>query len=323
MHCINTVNDEKIFTPYLVPQKASLFISFLSALFLSALFLSVNVTAAPLQPFNLASIEQGDYAGVVKSTQGKLQAAGFKMLGEYQPYPEATILIVTNDELLKNAAATEFGGYGAMQRIAITRVGDDIQISFTNPVYMSFAYHMAGHLESVEKTLKKALGFKQAYGSVDGLSREDLKTYQYMFGMPYFTDLITLNKYHSYEKAIEMVKMSLEARKGGAYQVFFQEIPDKKQAVFGVGLTKGLSADTKIMDEIDFHAIKSTAHLPYEMLVYEDGSVYILSPKFRISINFIDLEMSGKHSFAAIMNSPAAIRNALIEGSGGEVFDSQ
>ena len=279
--------------------------------------------SAQLKPFNLASIEQGDFNKAVKNTQGKLEVAGFKVIGEHRPYDGAAILVITNDELLKNAAATEFGGYGAIQRVAITQAGSDIQVSFTNPVYMSYAYQMAGHLEAIEESLKTALGFKEAFGSRDGLSREDLKKYHYMFGMPYFTDPLTLNKYASYEEAVEKVKTSLEAKKGGAYQVFHLEIPGKKQSVFGVGLTRALSADMQIMGEIDFKPIKSTAHLPYEMLVHEDGTVYILSPKFRIAINFSDLEMVGKHSFVGIMNSPVAIRDALIEGSGGEVFNTE
>ncbi len=292
---------------------------YISVLFI--LLISANLMAAQLKPFILASIEQGDYADVVKKTQSKLKAAGFKVIAVHKPYDNASVLVVTNDELLKNAAATEFGGFGAIQRVAVTRVGGDIQVSFTNPVYMSYAYQMTDQLQNVDKTLKKTLGFKEAFGSKDGLSAEDLKTYQYMFGMPYFTDFIILNKYASYGEAIEKIKTSLAVKKGGAYEVFYQEIPGKKRSVIGVGLTKALSADSWIMDEIDFKPIKSTAHLPYEMLVHEDGSVYILNPKFRIAINFSDLDMVGERSFARIMSSPAAIRDALIEASGGEVFN--
>lgn len=314
MLCFKTVNKIKNKVLNVETKNSLLFVVLLFA------FLSVNLMAAQLKPFYLASIEQGDHAAIVKATQKKLEAAGFSVIGEHKPYDGTVILVVTNDGLLNNAAATEFGGYGAIQRVAITRVGDDIQVSYTNPVYMSYAYQMAGHLENVEDSLKKALGFKEAFGSNDGLSAEDLQKYHYMFGMPYFTDLITLNKYSTYEEALEKVKTSLAARKGGAYQVYHQDIPGKKQSVFGVGLTKDLSADTQIMGEIDFKEIKSSAHLPYEMLVHADGGVYILSPKFRIAINFTDLDMVGEHSFVGIMNCPVAIRDALIWGSGGEVL---
>jgi hypothetical protein len=64
------------------------------------------------------------------------------------------------------------------------------------------------------------------------------------------------------------------------------------------------------MSEIDFHDVKSTAHLPYEVLV-SGKNVYALYARFRIAINFPDLSMMGKNSFMNIMQSPEAIRAAL------------
>ena len=84
--------------------------------------------------------------------------------------------------------------------------------------------------------------------------------------------------------------------------------------MFGVSL-KG-SSDNKYMDdqyimsEIDFHDVKSTAHLPYEVLV-SGNKVYALYARFRIAIDFPDLSMMGKHSFMNIMKTPEAIRTAL------------
>jgi len=68
--------------------------------------------------------------------------------------------------------------------------------------------------------------------------------------------------------------------------------------------------DQFIMSEIDFHDVRSTAHLPYEVLV-SGNKVYALYARFRIAINFPDLSMMGKHSFMNIMKTPDAIRNAL------------
>ena len=79
---------------------------------------------------------------------------------------------------------------------------------------------------------------------------------------------------------------------------------------------KGSGEDDKYMDdrfimsEIDFHDVKSTAHLPYEVLV-SGNKVYALYARFRIAINFSDLSMMGKNSFMNIMSSPNAIKDAL------------
>ncbi len=93
---------------------------------------------------------------------------------------------------------------------------------------------------------------------------------------------------------------------------------DFAQTVIGVSMTKAdMSNDTTIMKEVDFKNIRSTAHLPYEMLIHEDGNVYALNAKFPIAINFPDLSMADDHSFMGIMASPDAIKKALILASGG------
>ena len=68
--------------------------------------------------------------------------------------------------------------------------------------------------------------------------------------------------------------------------------------------------DRFIMSEIDFRDIKSTAHLPYEVLV-SGNKVYALYARFRIAISFPDLSMMGKNSFMNIMKTPDAIRDVL------------
>ena len=68
--------------------------------------------------------------------------------------------------------------------------------------------------------------------------------------------------------------------------------------------------DKFIMSEIDFRDIKSTAHLPYEVLV-SGNKAYALYARFRIAIDFPDLSMMGSNSFMNIMKTPEAIRKAL------------
>lgn len=73
-----------------------------------------------------------------------------------------------------------------------------------------------------------------------------------------------------------------------------------------------------IMSEIDFKPVRSTPHLPYEILV-SGNRAYALYARFRIAINFPDLSMMGQHSFMNIMDSPHAIEGALIQAAGGEL----
>jgi hypothetical protein len=71
------------------------------------------------------------------------------------------------------------------------------------------------------------------------------------------------------------------------------------------------------MDYIDFGDVKSTAHLPYEILV-SGNKVYHLYARFRIAISFPDLSMMGSNSFMSIMSAPGAIKDALKETLAGD-----
>ncbi len=277
-----------------------------------ALFLSLSAVAAEkMKPFVLASSASGDQAKIVTDTKAKLSSAGFEIVGEHSPYDGATIIIVTNDALKSNAKETEFGGYGVIQRVAVTNMEGKIQVTYTNPVYMASAYRMKGQLEDVAAALKGALGEQEAYGSKKGMTDKKLRKYHYMFGMPYFDDPDVLAKHKTYDAAVKAVEAGLAAGKGGASQVYRVDIPGKQQTVIGVAMTQDMSSDVTIMEEVDFLPIRGTAHLPYELLVHEDGKVYALNAKFRIAMNFPDLSMAGSHSFMGIMASPDAIRKAL------------
>ncbi len=289
----------------------------IKSMLLSALFLlgSANALAADviLKPFVLASKSAGTVVEKTAQVKAALTTAGFTVVGEYAPYSGADIIIVTNDELKKNAAASDFGGYGAVQRVSVTEAGKEVQVSYTNPVYMSNVYRMQGDLSGVAASLATALGKVEEFGA-QGMTAKQARKYHYMFGMEYFTDPSVLEEYGSYEEAVKAVDAKLSSNKNGVSKVYRVDIPGKQESVFGVAL-KG-SGDNRFMDdkfimsEIDFRDLKSTAHLPYDVLV-SGNKVYALYARFRIAIDFPDLAMMGNNSFMNIMKSPEAIKNAL------------
>ncbi|OHC91084.1 MAG: hypothetical protein A3J87_06660, partial [Sideroxydans sp. RIFOXYB12_FULL_59_6] len=238
----------------------------------------------------------------------------FSVVGNYSPYADATVLIVTNDELKKNAAASEHGGFGAVQRVAITKVKDEVQVSYTSPVYMANVYRMKGDLSGVAGSLNSALGKVEEFGAAKGMTAAAARKYHYTIGMEYFDEPSLLAEYGSYEEAVKSVDEKLSANKNGVARVYRVDVPGKQETLFGVSLKGGDAQkymdDQFIMKEIDFHDVKSTAHLPYEVLV-SGNKVYALYARFRIAINFPDLSMMGQNSFMNIMKTPEAIRNAL------------
>lgn len=268
------------------------------------------------KPFILASQTTGSMKATVAAVTNKLKAAGFDVVGKYSPYPSATVIAVTNNALKQAAAKTDFGAFGAAQRVTVTRVGGKLQVSYTNPEYMANAYQMKATLKGVADALRQTLGEKEAYGVEKGLSASDLRDYHYKWLMPYFSDRLTLASYNSHAEALKSVTAALAAHKGGVSEVYRIDIPGGKVSVFGVHMSHECSGDQYIMSRIDFKPLRSTGHLPYEMVV-RGSTVYALPAEFRIAINFPDLSMMGSNSFASIMCAPGAIKKALTLGAGG------
>ena len=284
----------------------------LSALALLAT-LNVQASDAILKPFVLASKGTGTVAEKAEQAKSALTGAGFTVVGNYSPYADAQILIVTSDELKKNAAASEHGGYGAIQRVSVTKAKNEVQVSYTNPVYMAAVYRMKGDLSGTSAALATALGRIEEFGA-KGMTAAQARKYHYMVGMEYFDEPSLLAEYPSYEEAVKAVDAKLASNKNGITKVFRVDVPGKKESVFGAAMKGSGEAkdmdDRFIMSEIDFRDLKSTAHLPYEVLV-SGNKVYALYARFRIAINFPDLSMMGANSFMNIMGSPEAIRKAL------------
>ncbi|HHJ13896.1 MAG TPA: hypothetical protein ENJ79_05895 [Gammaproteobacteria bacterium] len=297
--------------------------------FLSAALLALAAGNAMadevLKPFVLAYKTSGDINAVAEEVKGKIQSAGFEIAGSYSPYDGAIIIAITNDDLKKSAASSDFGGYAAGQRVTVTKVGDEIQVAYTNPMYFANAYRLedTSGAASALKTLEATLGKEMEYGTGEKkLTAQDLRKYHYMFGMEYFDDPSELAEYDSYEEAVAAVEEGLAQGRGGVTKVYRIDIPGRKETVFGVALNdSGCSGDEYIMSRVDKADIRSTGHLPYEILV-SDGDVYALYARFRIAISWPHLPMIQSETgatFFNIMCAPNAIEEALINAAGGEI----
>ena len=297
--------------------------AFLRSLFCLWFGISGAVLAqdAVLKPFVLASKGPGEVAARADAVKAALAQNGFTVAGSYSPYPDAMVIAVTNDEMRATAAKSEHGGFGAAQRVSVTKVGNEVQVAYTNPVYLANAYRMAGDLKDTAAKLQAALGKVEEYGA-KGLTAEKLRKYHYTFGMEYFDEPNELAKYASHEEALKAVEAGLAAGRQGVTKVYRVDVTGKKETLFGVAMKGAGEAgkfmdDKYIMSEIDFKDIRSTAHLPYDILV-SDNKVYALYARFRIAISFPDLSMMGANSFMNIMKSPEAIREALALTAGGK-----
>ena len=293
-------------------KRVSVFVSVISAFIM--MVSSVRAEDPVLKPYVLAWTGVGTIEKRLGEVKDSVTGQGLQVVGEYSPYKGAHVVVVTSDALKKSAAKSDFGAYGAAVRISLTEVGGNLQIAYTNPLYMAEAYRMKEPLSAVAAGFEKALGKKAEFGSKDGLKASKLRKYHYMIMMPYFTDQVKLATYGSQEEAIKAVEANLAAHKGGTVKVYRVDLSGKKESVFGIGLSEGDGADAKVMKVVDVGELKHTAHLPYEIVV-SDGSVYMLHGKFRIAVDFPDLTMG---TFMKISGAPSAIEEKLRLAAGGK-----
>jgi hypothetical protein len=275
------------------------------------------------KPFILGSVASNtDMNAVVESVRKKLTDNGFEVVGSYSPYDNATILVITSPALKQNAAASDFGVFGAIQRVAVTKTAAGMQIAYTNPIYVANVYRMKSDLVDVSAALAKALGNEKEFGSEKGLTKAQLREYHYKWLMPYFDDRLNLASYSDYQAAIKEVEKNLQNNKPKVSQVYRVDLPGKQETIIGLKMPGVLgtecSGDKYIMSRIDFKDVKSTAHLPYEIVISK-GAVVGLPAEFRIAIDFPDLSMIGSNSFASIMCAPDAFKAALAAVAGGDV----
>jgi len=288
-------------------------------LLIFALFTNTIFAVEPLQPFVLTSVEKADYQQTITNTKQKLTDTGFTLVGEYSPFGNNTIIIVTNDDALKAAASSKRGGYIAPLRIAISQYDDEVEVSYANPLYLEKAYWIKKSMAPVDKALKEALGFVKTFGSKDGLTAKKLKKYHYMFAMPYFDDPYEYDEYDSHDQAVGEIEKRLNIEGDALSMVYKLDIPGTKMTVFGIQMKKtDKDDDEKDLDEqyqmsiVDFERPGKKAYFAYELLV-NDNKVEALHMKYRMALHFPDLPMTGKHGFTKLMSSPGEIDDAFEE----------
>ncbi len=298
-----------------------LFAALLTAV-VALLPLASGVQAADVyKPFILASRGAGDMQAKVAEVKQALTGAGFQVVGDYEPYADAHVIVFTSDALKKVAARSEYGGFAAAQRAAVTKVGDELQVAYVNPVYLAYAYRLKDNLANTAETLAKALGNIQEFGSEKGLTERKLARYHYTFGMEYFNDPYDLATYASHEEALKAVEQNLASNTVGVRQLYRLDIPGKEETIYGVSMQAGPNGDQYMDDKfqmgvVDFGELKGTPYLPYEVMV-TGNRVVALHMRFRMAVHYPDLKMMGENSFMKLMPSPEAIRKALTVAVGG------
>ena len=97
-----------------------------------------SLIAAELRPFTLAGRTTSSMGRVNEAVLETLKKNGFEILGDYAPEADVNIYVVSSRHLKRVAAKTEYGGFGAVVKVSVTRVKredgkNEIQIAYNNP----------------------------------------------------------------------------------------------------------------------------------------------------------------------------------------------
>ena len=301
-------------------MKKSSSISFIfAALLYLALVCVPTARAELLKPFILGRTLAGDSATVIDQVETALQGQGFTVVGSYSPFPGTTVICASHPALMVAVSkkVAENGGFGLAQRVAVTDVNGALQVSYMNPAYMGAAYGL-GPLTEVSRALTAALGRVAEFGA-KGVKAKKLAPGKYHYApfMPYFDDISVLNSFADYKTAVAAVEENLRAGKGGTSMVYRIDLDGQEVTLFGVGIPTGdgpdsgaRDTDKELLDIIDYQNPRSTAYLPYEIMVKGNQAI-ALRGRYRIAVHFPDTSMAGSHGFTKIMSSPKGIKVAL------------
>lgn len=286
--------------------------------FIVSIILVNAVFSQKIKPYILAgSVENETITSLQSKVEGELKANGFELLGDYHPMESKArlLLAVSHPELTKAVKKLGgFTGFASVLRVALTKNGNTIEVSYTNPEYWGAAYFQKKYdsvapsviaIINAFKSTFKDFGNGQPFGSKKGISVKDLKSYHYMLGMPYFQDNVKLGSFKSFAEATKHIDQNLN-KYNDLVKVYEKSIASKEIKLYGVGL-KGKNGESEFMPVIDVSNPKHTAFLPYELLVYQN-EVYMLHGRFRIALSFPDLSMG---TFMKIVSTPGNIEDAL------------
>lgn len=227
--------------------------------------------------------------------QKKLASVGFEVIGTYAVLQAGETIVITHPELKKNAVLPG-RGESAILRIFIDE--EHHRLTYTNPVYFGKAFLQNDFIPSIAQQMKQLLdtAFGESYPSEDGLVYDEISTYHFMVGMPYFENKIILAEGNT-SAALRERLASFDDGNRTVYKLLLAE--DKM--LVGFRLSRLTEQFVKTI------GIQNAALLPYTIMI-EDGRATALSAKYYIAISYPQLSM---RAFMNIARTPGAIEKEL------------
>lgn len=280
--------------------------------FLLGLIVSTTNAISPF--YNLGSKNQS-IDNVVSETKNLLQEAGYEILGTYNVGNNSNqqVLVFTSEEIKTMALSyKDRGALAIAQKVGFTYKDNKTTVSLLNSMYMFNAYFQKDiqkNLDGLKKMDNKLTmlfrnnGYQlTAFGG--DLSEKNLHDYQYMFGMPEFTDPVDLYQYSSFEQGLKVIHDNLKRGNSDTKMVYQIIFPEKEIAVFGIGLINKDKGEDHFLQIIGNNHL---AAMPYEIIL-QGKNVTMLHGRYRFALYWPELTMT---TFTKIMSSPGDVEEFL------------
>ena len=274
----------------------------------------MQVMSQNYSPYYKVAVKDGGVEDVAMTYKSILTDAGYDVIGAYHPENKGSLYVVcyTSKELQKlSLRFADRGALGAIIRMGFVEKEGKTTVSVVNPYYMFYAYwgtQMGNNENEVDAMAEDILrlfrndGALYAFGGT--LEKEDLPEYHYKIMMPYFDDPDELEEFDSFDEGLAVIRKNLNSKKGNTLKVYEMVIPDKKIAVFGIGLMDKEIGETNFLPIIGEDHI---AAMPYEIIL-QGKEATSLAGKYRFALYWPELTMS---EFMKIMSTPGDVEDML------------
>jgi len=284
-------------------------------LFVFVLSVAFSNSIWSISPFYKLAEKETPLLEVEKKIKEALKAANFEVLSSYKTADNENfrVVVFTNTKLKEIALSySDRGTLAAAQKVGLIHKNGKTTVSLLNPTYMFHAYFQEDFEKKKNKLMVETKAIKKVFSDLGftftpfggDVSADDLYDYQYMMGMPEFTDPVKLNSYESFEEGLKTIRKNLNAKTGNTIKVYELVFPDKKIAVFGIGLLDPEKGEKKFLSIIGEDHL---AAMPYEIILH-DNKITMLHGRFRFALYWPELTMG---TFTKIMSTPGDVEDFM------------
>ena len=287
---------------------------FKSLIIIAALFISLNANSQDKLFAYYKVTTTGTVNDVAAKIKEQLKTHEFMYLGAYHPEGKSNMYVIafTKKQLYGLAIyGKTHKALASILKFGIIKKGNTVTVSLLNPEYIFYAYfrNTTGSYDKLKAisdethTMLKAVG--TGFTGFGGqLSKNELKKYHYMMGMPYFTDPVELNEVSDFQTACTTIENNLKAGKGKTARVYILKFNKSQIAIYGVALKDKKDGEAYFLPVIGEDHI---AAMPYELIVV-GKKVLMLHGKYRLALHWPELSMG---QFMKIVSTPGYIEDTL------------